>query len=79
MQFAKGKLIQPGTVAIECGAHHGSESILLSRWVGDAGKVIVIEPMPDNIAILKKNIELNDLKNVTLIEKAASSFANTLA
>jgi FkbM family methyltransferase len=79
MQFAKGKLIQPGTVAIECGAHHGSESILLSRWVGDAGKVIVIEPMPDNIAILDKNIELNDLKSVTLIEKAASSFANTLA
>ena len=71
MQFAKRELIQPGTVAIECGAHHGSDSILLSRWVGDAGKIIVIEPMPDNIAILKKNIELNDLKNVTLIEKAA--------
>ena len=73
MQFVKKELIQPGAVAIECGAHHGSDSILLSRWVGDTGKVIVVEPMPDNVAILRQNIELNDLKNVTLIEKAAGS------
>jgi FkbM family methyltransferase len=73
MQFVKKELIQSGAVAIECGAHHGSDSILLSRWVGDTGKVIVVEPMPDNVAILRQNIELNDLKNVTLIEKAAGS------
>ena len=71
MRFAKKELIHRGAVAIECGAHHGAQTILLSRWVGDDGKVIVVEPMPDNVAILRKNIELNALRNVTLLEKAA--------
>ena len=71
MQFIKKEFIRPGTIAIECGAHHGAQSILLSRWVGNGGKVIVIEPMPENLAILKKNIELNSLENVVVIEKAA--------
>src|ERR1700747_3772708 len=52
MEFVKKELIQPGAVAIECGAHHGADSILLSRWVGGSGKVVVLEPMPDNAAIL---------------------------
>jgi FkbM family methyltransferase len=71
MEFVKKELIQPGAVAIECGAHHGADSILLSRWVGGSGKVVVLEPMPDNAAILRKNLELNDLRNVTVVEKAA--------
>jgi FkbM family methyltransferase len=71
MQFVRQELIRPGAVVIECGAHHGAQSILLSRWVGNSGKVIVVEPMPDNVEILRKNIELNDLNNVTVIEKAA--------
>ena len=71
MSFTKKELINPGVIVIECGAHHGFTTILLSRWVGDDGKVIAIEPIPDNVAILKKNIELNGLRNVTVIEKAA--------
>jgi FkbM family methyltransferase len=71
MQFVRQELIRDGMVAIECGAHHGAQSILLSRWVGQCGKVIVVEPMPDNVEILKKNIKLNNLHNITVIEKAA--------
>ena len=56
MRFAKKELIQRGAIAIECGAHHGAQTILLSLWVGDDGKVIVIEPMPDNVAILRKRL-----------------------
>jgi FkbM family methyltransferase len=73
MQFVKKQLLRPGTVVIECGAHHGAQSILLSRWVGKNGKVIVVEPMPSNVEILSKNIELNDLDNITVIKKAAGS------
>jgi FkbM family methyltransferase len=72
MKFAK-ELIKPEAVIIDCGAHHGACTILFSRWVGDDGKVISLEPMPANVAIIRKNIELNGLKNVTLLERAVGS------
>lgn len=71
MTFIKRNLIKPGDVVIECGGHHGAQTILLSRWVGADGKVVVVEPMPENLAILKKNIALNELKNVVVVPKAA--------
>jgi FkbM family methyltransferase len=78
MAFAKHHLMRPGAVVIECGAHHGAQTILLSRWVGDTGRVIAVEPMPENLSILRKNIELNGLTNVTVIEKAAGSVSGQL-
>jgi FkbM family methyltransferase len=78
MTFAKRHLMRPGAVVIECGAHHGAQTILLSRWVGDAGRVIAVEPMPENLAILRRNIELNGLTNVTVVEKAAGSVSGQL-
>ncbi|HZZ77940.1 MAG TPA: FkbM family methyltransferase [Gemmataceae bacterium] len=72
MTFVKHNLVKPGDVVIECGGHHGAQTVLLSRWVGDDGKVIVVEPIPENVAILKKNVALNELKNVIVVSKAAS-------
>ena|SRR5271165_4203581 len=71
MQFVRDQLIEPGMTVIECGAHHGAQTILLSRWVGVSGKVIAIEPIPENVAILQKNIEINELTNVVVMTKAA--------
>lgn len=34
MKFVRNELVHPGAVVIECGAHHGFTTILLSRWVG---------------------------------------------
>lgn len=78
MAFAKHHLMRPGAVVIECGAHHGAQTILLSRWVGDTGRVIAVEPMPENLSILRRNIELNGLTNVTVVEKAAGSESGQL-
>ena len=69
MRFIRGNLVKPGSVVLECGAHHGAHTILLSKWVGDQGKVIAVEPMPENAAIIRRNIELNGLTNVTVVEK----------
>lgn len=73
MEFVRRHLVRPGAVVIECGAHHGAQSILLSRWVGPQGKVLAIEPMPENVSILNKNIELNGLSNVIVVDKAVGS------
>jgi FkbM family methyltransferase len=58
-----------GDYVIDCGAYEGGMVIIMSRLVGPNGKVLAFEPFKDALKVLKKNIELNDLKNVTIIEK----------
>jgi FkbM family methyltransferase len=73
MRFVKDNMIQKGDVIFECGAHHGCSTLLLANWVGDKGKVIAFEPVPSNCDIVNKNLELNNIKNVTLERKAVGS------
>ena len=62
--------IKEGDVVIDAGANIGLFSILASFKVKDKGKVIAIEPEPNNLKILKQNVELNKLINVIVIPKA---------
>ena len=41
-----------------------------NQLVGDKGKVVAFEPHPKNAEILQKNIELNNLRNIILEQKA---------
>lgn len=56
-----------GDYIAEMGAYMGHYTIYLSEKVGENGKVIAIEPMPDNLKILKKNVVENNLKNVVIV------------
>ncbi|HAF31117.1 MAG TPA: hypothetical protein DCG75_18930 [Bacteroidales bacterium] len=60
---------QPGDYVAEMGAYMGHYTIYLSEKVGKDGKIIAIEPMPDNLKILKKNITENNLQNVIIVPK----------
>ena len=73
MRFIRENLIQPGDSVVECGGHHGCTAILLSHWVGAAGKVLTFEASPANCKIIEKNIQINNLKNVRLEKKAVGS------
>ena len=59
MNFVKQKLVKPGTVVVECGAHHGAQTILLSRWVGPQGRVVAIEPCQKISTFLRGMSRLN--------------------
>jgi len=48
-------LIAPGDVCLDIGANIGYYSVLFSNLVGPKGKVIAIEPDPDNFQLLIKN------------------------
>ena len=63
----------PGDTVIDVGAHIGLYTIIGSKRVGAEGRVIALEPHPDNRAMLERNVELNHLKNVIVLEYAASS------
>jgi FkbM family methyltransferase len=61
--------INKGDIVVVAGAHLGLFTVKASKIVGDKGKVIAIEPEPGNLEILKKNIELNNLNNVIIVNK----------
>ncbi len=65
MRFARDRIISKGDVIFECGAHHGCSTILLSKWVGPAGRIVTFEPEPSNFSTLQRNVELNHLANVS--------------
>jgi FkbM family methyltransferase len=62
-----------GDTVVDVGAHIGLYTIIAAKRVGPTGKVIAIEPDPENFKILKKNILLNQLSNVESLECAAYS------
>jgi FkbM family methyltransferase len=63
--------IQPGGTFYDVGANAGFYTLLASRRVGD-GMVISFEPLPENVAYLRRHVQLNRLKNVRLVEAAVS-------
>ena len=69
--FIKTK-INPGDTVLDIGANIGYFTVLFSEWVGKKGKVFAFEPEERNYHLLKKNIHIDDCKNVVLEQKAVS-------
>ncbi len=61
-------LLGSGGVFADVGAHVGHWTV---RLAGQAAKVIAVEPDPATVAVLRENVTLNGLGNVTVIEAAA--------
>jgi FkbM family methyltransferase len=56
-----------GDVVVDLGAYLGRYTLTSSNLVGENGKVIAIEGDPSHYDILKKNLKLNKVSNVTAI------------
>ncbi len=68
-------LIKSGETAIDIGANEGYIALFLAMKVLPNGYVFAIEPHPTNVRMLKENISLNELTNLSVISKAASDKA----
>lgn len=66
------KISRGGELVLDIGANIGYYTLLMSKMVGESGKVYAFEPEPKNFEILQKNIKLNNANNV-VIEKLALS------
>ncbi|MEO0924709.1 MAG: FkbM family methyltransferase [Cyanobacteria bacterium J06643_13] len=71
-------MIEPGDIVFECGTHHGLTAMLLANWVEETGKVISFEINSKNAKIAQKNLELNNINNVTIEEKGLGSQPSNL-
>ncbi len=57
-------------VFVDVGANIGKYTVMVARKLGSRGKVVAIEPEPENFRLLQKNIELNGLTNVIPVRLA---------
>jgi FkbM family methyltransferase len=65
--------IKKGDYILEAGAYTGLFTIFASKKVGKTGRVISFEPDPYNNIMLKRNLKLNNITNVTVIKKGLYS------
>jgi FkbM family methyltransferase len=68
-----------GKTVYDIGSHIGIITLFLSRAVGETGQVISFEPNPESFAILCKNVRMNDLNNVRLVNLGLGDKRNTLS
>jgi FkbM family methyltransferase len=65
-------VLEPGQVVFDIGANIGYYTLVASRRVGAAGRVLAFEPFARNISYLYRHVMLNHADNVTVIPMACS-------
>jgi FkbM family methyltransferase len=73
------RLIKPGDVVFDIGAHVGYFSLLASRIVGSQGRVLAFEPLPVNLAYLARHKRVNRRANLEILEVAVGGRAGRMA
>lgn len=61
------KILMPGDRFVDIGANVGLITLLASSKIGANGSIISVEPISKNVARLKENIKLNNLKNIDIL------------
>ena len=64
------RCVETGGTIVDVGANIGLYTVESSLVVGASGRVIAIEAAPSHVRTLSKNIELNEMSNVSLIAAA---------
>lgn len=67
------KKLKPGMFIADIGANIGYYALMEAKAIGNKGKVYAIEPSPDNVELLKKNIKENGYRNIEVIQSAIGS------
>jgi FkbM family methyltransferase len=60
-------------VFIDVGANIGYYSVLGAKIVGNTGKVLSLEPVPETVRVLQVNLKLNHFGNAEVFPFAAYS------
>lgn len=64
---AMALFLKDGSRVVNLGPQTGLEAITIGKLIGPKGKLFLFEPNPVSYSILKKNMYLNDLEDITHI------------
>lgn len=80
-ELAKQKLfsslLKSGETVYDIGANVGVYTLIAAARAGTDGRVHAFEPLPENIRYLRRHLDLNAVKNVTVHECAVSDRTGT--
>lgn len=63
------KLVPPNATVVEVGANIGTITVPLAKYL-NTGRMVVFEPQPENLALLRENLDQNDMLFVNVREEA---------
>lgn len=72
MQEVFQRYVKANDVVYDLGAHQGFLALIVSRLVGEKGKVYAFEPLPANFDFLKENVRINNITNCIAFYGAVS-------
>lgn len=72
-QNALRRFLKAGDIVYDIGANVGFYTLFASVLIGESGHVFSFEPLPENLRDLKRHLELNRVRNCTVIDAAVSS------
>ena len=70
-------VLRPGDVFLDVGANIGLMTLTAALRVGERGHVYAFEPEAGACALLRGNVSMNGLTNVTVVESALGASAGT--
>jgi FkbM family methyltransferase len=71
------RVVRPGDVIYDLGAHAGFYTLLAAKLTGPTGRVVAFEPVPRNLGYLRRNLALNHCENVTVVAAAVADRSGT--
>jgi len=73
LDFYQSHLLKSNDVVLDLGSTTGDFCVLASKKVGPGGKIIAVEPNPNDYEILQENIRRNKCLNVTSLNIGAAA------
>ena len=73
-----GRLVRPGDHCLDVGANIGVHTVRLAKLTGPGGLVTAVEPDPGLAVRLGRNVALNGLENVRVVNAAATDRAGEM-
>lgn len=70
--------LRPGRLVFDVGAHHGVVAMMLAREVAPDGRVVALEASPHNARTIRRNLLLNDVNSITVIQSAITDAPGAL-
>jgi FkbM family methyltransferase len=71
------RVLRPGMTVVDVGANLGYYALLAGRAVGPTGRVLAIEPDPQNFELLAENLRANRAGNVSPVNVALGAAPGT--
>lgn len=71
------RIVKSGHVVYDVGANVGFYTLLAATLAGPEGRVYAFEPLPRNLALLKRHVEMNQMNNVEILDGAVSDKPGT--